>query len=58
MQDVEAGSSESFRTPKKNKNGPRSCTDLDEFDMCAIRKTINDFYITEKTANCKKSTSA
>ena len=58
LDSVEAGTSRIFKTPKKNKNRPRPCTDLDDFDMCVIRRTINEFYIKEKkSANSKKRTS-
>ena len=48
MTDVQSSSVPSFSTPKQNKNRPKPFTDLDDFDMCVVRRTINEFYIHEK----------
>ena len=55
MQKVEAGTVCSYSTPKRNTNRSRPCTDLDDFDMCTIRRTINEFYIYEKTVPTVKA---
>lgn len=48
IENVEAGTSASYNTPRRNKNRPRPVTDLDDFDLCVVRKTIHNFYVTEK----------
>lgn len=38
----------SFSTPKKKKRF-KAVTDIDDFDKCVIRRTVNNFYKTEKS---------
>jgi hypothetical protein len=40
----------SFLTPNKKRNRKRNITGLDEFDLCVLRRTVCDFYKTEKQA--------
>jgi hypothetical protein len=40
----------SFSTPNKKINRKRNVTGLDEFDLCVVRRTVCDFYKTEKRA--------
>ncbi|PSN42670.1 hypothetical protein C0J52_13025 [Blattella germanica] len=48
MQHIQAGTVTSNNTPKRSKNKPRPCTDIDDFDLCEIQRTINDFYMNKK----------
>jgi transposase len=41
----------SFSTPNKKGNRKRNVTGLDEFDLCVVRRTVYDFYKTEKQAS-------
>ncbi|KAG8294839.1 hypothetical protein J6590_093811 [Homalodisca vitripennis] len=38
----------SFETPNKVRKVPKKLTGLDDFDLGVIRRTINNFYLTEK----------
>jgi len=37
-----------FSTPDKKRVGKKRVTDFDEFDKTVIRRTVHDFYVTEK----------
>jgi hypothetical protein len=49
MINLQAGATTSYSTPKRNKNRPRPCTNLGDFDICVVCRTIHEFYIHEKT---------
>jgi hypothetical protein len=48
MLNLQAGATTSYSTPKIHKTRLRPCTNLDDFDMCVVRRTIHQFYIHEK----------
>jgi hypothetical protein len=48
MLNLQAGATTSHSTPKIYKTRLRPCTNLDDFDMCVVRRTIHQFYIHEK----------
>jgi hypothetical protein len=48
MLNLQAGAITSYSTPKRNENRPRPYTNLDDFDICVVHRTIYEFYIHEK----------
>jgi transposase len=42
------GKLKSFETPNKNRKRPKRVTGLDEFDLGAVRRIVNNFYLVEK----------
>lgn len=38
----------SLTTPKKTRKRAKPITELDDFDICVVRRTVYEFYITEK----------
>jgi hypothetical protein len=46
MLNLQGGAATSYSTPKRNRNGPRRCTKIYDFDMCLVRRTIHEFYLT------------
>jgi hypothetical protein len=48
MLQLQAGATTSYNAPKRNKTRPRPCTNLDDFDICVVLKTAQEFYMHEK----------
>uniref|UniRef100_A0A8D9FCZ7 Uncharacterized protein n=1 Tax=Cacopsylla melanoneura TaxID=428564 RepID=A0A8D9FCZ7_9HEMI len=44
-----------FRTPNKKRNRIKPKSDIDDFDLCVFRRTINEFHITHKERPTVKS---
>lgn len=45
---VSEGSSSYFSTPKKHPVRPKPVSGIDDFDVCVIRRIVNNFYVQEK----------
>lgn len=49
MINFQAGTATSCSTPNRNRNRPRSCTEINDFGMYVVPRTMHEFYLHEKT---------
>jgi len=49
MLSLQAWAATTYNTPKRNMTALRQCTKIDNFNMCVVRTTINEFYLYDKT---------
>jgi hypothetical protein len=49
MLSLQAWAATTNNTPKRNTIALRRCTKIDNFNMCVVHTTINEFYLHNKT---------